>query len=162
MSDHIALIWKKLDHLARMREYLSYSIEQVAKLLPIQNWQNLQPDQHETLAAFRVRFSEYQEHMGKTMKAVAVEEEKPVETFTAVLLYMEKLGCIESVTRWKDIRELRNAVNHEYEEDPAVLHEFFEQMIQAAPELVRWHNQLDAFCHTTYRQVDMDTRSSRV
>jgi hypothetical protein len=150
VSEHIALIWKKLDHLARMRDYLSYSIDQVAVLLPIQNWQALQPDQHETLAAFRIRFSEYQEHMGKTMKAVAVEEEKPSEPFTAVLLYMEKLGCIDSVDRWKDIRELRNAVNHEYEDDPAVLHEFFEQMIQAAPELLRWHDQLTAFCQATY------------
>lgn len=151
MSEHVALIWKKLDHLVRMRDYLSYSIAQVEALLPIQNWQALQPDQHETLAAFRIRFSEYQEHMGKTMKAVAVEEEKPSEPFTAVLLYMEKLGCIDSVDRWKDIRELRNAVNHEYEDDPAVLHEFFEQMIQAAPELLRWHDQLTAFCQNTYR-----------
>ena len=150
MSEHIALIWKKLDHLGRMRDYLSYSITQVTALLPIQNWQALQPDQHETLAAFRIRFSEYQEHMGKTMKAVAVEEEKPSEPFTAVLLYMEKLGCIDSVDRWKDIRELRNAVNHEYEDDPAVLHEFFDQMIQAAPELLLWHKQLIAFCQTTY------------
>jgi hypothetical protein len=150
MSKHIALIRKKLEHLARMREYLRYSIGQVQTLLPITDWQALQPDQHETLAAFRIRFSEYQEHMGKTMKAIAVEEEKPSEPFTAVLLYMEKLGCIDSVDRWKDIRELRNAVNHEYEDDPSVLHEFFAQMVQSAPELLHWHEQLNAFCNATY------------
>ncbi len=54
MSEHIALIWKKLDHLERMREYLVYSLEQISKLLPIQDWARLQPDQHESLAAFRV------------------------------------------------------------------------------------------------------------
>ncbi len=150
MSEHITLIWKKLDHLQRMRDYLNYSTQQVSALLPITNWQMLQPDQHETLAAFRIRFSEYQEHMGKTMKAIAVEEEKPAEPFTAVLLYMEKLGCIASVDRWKDIRELRNAVNHE--DDPAVLHEFFEQMTQAVPELLSWHQQVHSFCKTTYPQ----------
>jgi hypothetical protein len=152
VSEHTTLIWKKLDHLQRMRDYLNYSTQQVSALLPITNWQMLQPDQHETLAAFRIRFSEYQEHMGKTMKAIAVEEEKPAEPFTAVLLYMEKLGCIASVDRWKDIRELRNAVNHEYEDDPAVLHEFFEQMTQAVPELLRWHQQVHSFCKTTYPQ----------
>jgi hypothetical protein len=150
VSEHIVLIRKKLDHLARMRDYLRYSIGQVQALLPIADWQALQPDQHETLAAFRIRFSEYQEHMGKTMKAISVEEEKPSEPFTAVLLYMEKLGCIDSVDRWKDIRELRNAVNHEYEDDPSVLHEFFAQMVQASPELLRWHEQLTAFCDATY------------
>jgi hypothetical protein len=150
VSEHIALIRKKFEHLARMREYLLYSIGQVKTLLPITDWQALQPDQHETLAAFRIRFSEYQEHMGKAMKAIAVEEEKPSEPFTAVLLYMEKLGCIESVDHWKDIRELRNAVNHEYEDDPSVLHEFFAQMVQSAPKLLHWHEQLNAFCNATY------------
>ena len=150
MSEHIALIWKKLDHLERMREYLVYSVSQVDALLPIENWKALAPDQHETLAAFRVRFSEYQEHMGKTMKAVAVEEEKPAEPFTAVLLYMEKLGCIDTVDRWKEIRELRNAVNHEYEDDHTILHAFFEQMMHAAPELLNWHQKLTRFCRSTY------------
>ena len=50
MSDHVALIWKKLEHLARMRAYLLYSIEQVQSFLPVQNWQELTPDQHESSA----------------------------------------------------------------------------------------------------------------
>jgi hypothetical protein len=150
VSEHQALIRKKLDHLARMREYLAYSLGQIQQLLPVQDWSGLLPDQHESLAAFRVRFSEFQEHMGKTMKAVALEEEKPAEPFTAVLLYMEKLGCLDSVERWKEIRELRNAVNHEYEDDPKTLHAFFEAMLACAPELLRWHDQLQAFCHKTY------------
>ncbi len=60
------------------------------------------------------------------------------------------LGCLDSVERWKEIRELRNAVNHEYEDDPKVLHEFFEAMLASAPELLRWHDQLLAFCRKTY------------
>ena len=55
MTEHISLIVKKLDHLARMREHLLYSMSQVTTLLPIKNWQELEPDQHETLAAFRVQ-----------------------------------------------------------------------------------------------------------
>lgn len=51
---------EKLEHLARMREYLRYSIVRVETLLPITDWKALHPDQHETLAAFRIRFSEYQ------------------------------------------------------------------------------------------------------
>ena len=133
-----------------MRQYLAYSSDQIQKLLPMTDWALLQPDQHESLAAFRVRFSEFQEHMGKTMKAVALEEEKPSEPFTAVLLYMEKLGCLDSVDRWKDIRELRNAVNHEYEDDLQTLHDFFIAMMASTPELLRWHEQLLDFCTRTY------------
>lgn len=152
MNDHVALIWKKLDHLGRMRGYLLYSIEQVQAFLPVQEWQSLTPGQHESLAALRVRFSEFQEHIGKTMKAIAQEEEKPVEPFTAVLLYMEKLGCIDSAQRWKEIRELRNAVNHEYEDDSVMLQQFFVALLANTPELLRWHDGLQAFCQQTYPQ----------
>jgi len=37
---------------------------------------------------------------------------------------MEKLCVLESTERWKIIRELRNAVNHEYEEDADRLTQF--------------------------------------
>ena len=70
MTEHLLLIQTKLQHLARMREYLAYSLSQVEKLLPLDDWAALAPDQHESLAAFRVRFSEFQEHLGKTMRAV--------------------------------------------------------------------------------------------
>lgn len=153
MRANIALIFKKLEHLRRMRDYLLYSLSQTQAILPVQDWQQLHPTQHETLAALRVRFSEYQEHLGKTMKAIAIEEEKPSEPFTSVLLYMEKLQCIESIQQWKYIRELRNAVNHEYEENTAVLSEFFEQLIQTAPTLLAWHDRLEAFCNTTYHNT---------
>jgi len=150
VNDHQALIWKKLDHLARMRDYLRYSVAQIQALQMPLVWARLTPDEHESLAAFRVRFSEFQEHMGKTMKAVAVEEEKPSEPFTVVLLYMEKLGCLESVDRWKEIRELRNAVNHEYEDDSVALQGLFQAMLSSTPELLCWHDRLLAFCAQTY------------
>ena len=59
-----------------MRQYLEYSAQRVHNILPITNWQILSLGQHETLAAFRVRFSEFQEHLGKTMRAIAIEEDE--------------------------------------------------------------------------------------
>ena len=151
MSDHIRLIWKKLEHLARMRVYLSYSLEQTLQLVPIQNWATLTPGNHETLAAFRVRFSEFQEHLGKAMRAIAIEEEQKSEPYTAMLLYMEKLQIIESAQHWKEIRELRNAVNHEYEEHAAKLSDFFMELTSATPQLLTWHDNLLKFCQDNYQ-----------
>jgi len=98
-----------------------------------------------------VRFSEYQEHLGKAMRAIAIEEEQKTEPFTTVLLYMEKLGVIDSVQSWKELRELRNAVNHEYEENPQRLSEFFLELVQATPELMDWHRRIVEFCQRNYR-----------
>jgi hypothetical protein len=150
MTGHIALIQKKLDHLQRMRGYLSYSLEQSLQLMPIQEWQSLTQDNHATLAAFRVRFSDFQEHLGKTMRAIAIEEEQRTEPFTAVLLYMEKLEILDSVQAWKELRELRNAINHEYEDHPQRLAGFFQELVSATPRLLDWHQRLIVFCQRSY------------
>lgn len=63
MSENIQLIRKKIEHLKRMRMYLDYSLAQTLPLLPIADFQTLTPGPHETLAAFRVRFSELQEQL---------------------------------------------------------------------------------------------------
>jgi hypothetical protein len=150
MTEHLHLIARQLTHLQRMREYLAHSVHRCEQIFPISNWRILSLGQHETLAAFRVRFSEFQEHLGKTMRAIAIEEEVEVERFGSVLAFMEKLGVLESVERWKIIRELRNAVNHEYEEDAVRLTQFFTEMINATPELFACHQRLLDFCREAY------------
>jgi hypothetical protein len=150
MTEHLRLIARQLNHLQRMRQYLAHSFDRCSEILPVTNWQAMSMDQHEMLAAFRVRFSEFQEHLGKTMRAVAIEEEVDVERFGSVLAFMEKLGVLESVERWKMIREIRNAVNHEYEEDADRLTQFFTEMFSATPELMACHEKLVAFCNDAY------------
>lgn len=150
MSDNTRLIGKKIDHLRRMRTYLDYSLAQTRQLMPIRDWYALTPEQHETLAAFRIRFSEFQEQLGKTMRAIAREEEQGTEPFSAVLLYMVKIGILDAVEPWKLIRELRNAVNHEYEENSERLSEFFQELTQSAEALYLCFNRMVAFCESTY------------
>lgn len=150
MTEHLRLLAKQLTHLQRMRNYLEYSGKRVQQILPITNWQHLSLEQHETLAAFRVRFSEFQEHLGKTMRAIAIEEEVETERFGAVLAFMEKLEIIETAERWKLIRELRNAINHEYEDDAERLAQFFLETLQATPELFDYFQRLLTFCADAY------------
>jgi hypothetical protein len=72
MSLHLELIAGKLRHLRRMREYLAHSHGNlvshgvVGKPVP-----TLTLAESEILAAFRMRFSEFQEHLGKLLRAIA-------------------------------------------------------------------------------------------
>jgi hypothetical protein len=150
VTEHIRLIWKKLDHLQLMEGYLSWSLVQVGQIVPIRDWAAITPEQHESLAAFRVRFSEFQEHLGKTMRAIAIEEEEDPEPFGAVLAFMEKLGILDSTEHWKLIRELRNSVNHEYEENPARLSELFRLLIAETPTLVGIFERMAEYGITAY------------
>lgn len=146
MTEHLRLLTRQLNHLKQMRRYLEYSAQRAQAILPVTDWQQISLEQHETLAAFRVRFSEFQEHLGKTMRAIAIEEEVETERFGAVLAFMEKLEIIESVERWKLIRELRNAINHAYEDDAERLAQFFLEMLRATPELFDYFQRLLTFC----------------
>lgn len=150
MTEHIRLIWKKLDHLGRMKDYLKWSLGQVSDFVPIADWSMLTQEQHESLAAFRIRFSEFQEHLGKAMRAIAIEEEENTEPFGAVLAFMEKLGILDSVEHWKLIRELRNSVNHEYEEDEARLTEFFLRLVEETPILFGYYERMASFSKGAY------------
>jgi hypothetical protein len=49
---------------------------------------------------------------------------------------MEKLGVIDSAERWKILRELRNSLNHLYEDDLVPLTEFFAELAAATPALL--------------------------
>ena len=147
---HLALIRDRLDHLSRMASYLAYSLSKVVVIVPRIGVQEISADDHESLAAFRVRFSDFQEHLGKTMRAVAIEEALEVERFGTVLALMERLKVLDSPEQWRAIRDLRNAVNHEYEDDLARLAEFFTGLTRAAPELMEMHRRLAEFCRRAY------------
>lgn len=149
-TPHLALIRERLGHLERMEGYLAYSLSKVTAIVPRIGAEVLSADDHESLAAFRVRFSDFQEHLGKTMRAVALEESLDVDRFGTVLAFMERLQVLESAEQWRAIRDLRNAVNHEYEDDAQRLAEFFGGLIQAAPSLLAMHERLASFCSKAY------------
>ena len=84
------------------------------------------------------------------MRAVAIEEALEVDRFGTVLALMERLKVLDSSEQWRAIRDLRNAVNHEYEDDVARLAEFFLGLSQAAPVLMAMHMRLAEFCRQAY------------
>ncbi len=103
MTDQHRIIEAKPRHLARMRTYLEYSLSQIKRLLPLKDLDAQTADQHESLAALRVRFSEFQEHLRVAMRAVAIEEEQDVQRIGSVpTLYRFSLGVasIKCALRW--------------------------------------------------------------
>lgn len=152
MSEHRKLIQRKLEHLDRMRGCLEYSRARVAPVLQRPDGSGLGPEQHETLAAFRVRFSEFSGAFGqddaRSPSRRSSGPSRPVPSSST-----EKLGIIESTERWRLIREPRNAVNQEYEDNAERLATFFLELARAAPELLDCHNRLVEFVESHYTAV---------
>jgi len=72
MTPHRELIADKLRHMRRMRNYLAHSHGNLlAQGIVGKPVNRLTLKESETLAAFRMRFSEFQEHLGKLLRAIA-------------------------------------------------------------------------------------------
>ncbi len=113
MSENLNLIGKKLEHLARMRAYLDYSTRKMQGPLEKIRGKGLDaltPEEHETIAAFRTRLADFQEHLGKTMRSVAIEEEVNVDRFGSVLAFMEKMDILASSASCDAYRKAPGAV----------------------------------------------------
>ena len=85
-----------------MRTYLDYSTRKMQgplEKIHAEGLDALTPEEHETVAAFRTRLADLQEHLGKTMRSVAIEEEVNVDRFGSVLAFMEKMGIVDGKTR---------------------------------------------------------------
>lgn len=153
MSENLKIILRKLDVLSRMKLDLAHSLGKIdAPLAKIKsgNTNGLSLDERETISAFTIRFATYQEQLGKAMRSIAIEEESQTTPFGAVLALMEKLGILDSAETWKDVRELRNQVNHEYEDDPVKLFGVLNGLKNSAPFLFRVHEKMESFVQQTY------------
>jgi hypothetical protein len=110
------------------------------------NLQTLTDEDAEILAAFRARFSEYQEHVGKLLKSIALEEGVKVVGMSDVLAFAEKAGIVVSEQDWKEPRDVRNAINHEYLEDAKVLSVLVAEMLNLVAALTEVHNRAKRYC----------------
>jgi hypothetical protein len=153
MSENLNILHKKLAHLSRMRGDVQHSLGKLSRPLSTIKQAGitaLTPDEREIISAFTTRFATYQEHMGKTMKSLAIEEESATSPFGAILALMEKLDILDSKEKWSEVRGLRNSVNHEYEDDAEELHQILSNMMDSAPWLISVHGQLETFVKNTY------------
>lgn len=147
MNPHRELIAGKLRHMRRMREYLAHSHGNllthgiVGK--PVGS---LTLTESEILAAFRMRFSEFQEHLGKLLRAIAQEEEVEITGFSDVLAFAEKAEILASADDWKKARDVRNQINHEYEENERVLAPLIAEMANCVPTLFLIHDRTVVYC----------------
>ncbi|OGS91601.1 MAG: hypothetical protein A2061_10115 [Gallionellales bacterium GWA2_59_43] len=130
-----------------MREYLAHSHGNLlAHGIVGKPVASLTLDESEILAAFRMRFSEYQEHLGKLLRAIAQEEEVEITGFSDVLAFAEKAEIVANADDWKKARDVRNQINHEYEENERILTPLIAEMANCVPTLFAIHDKAATYC----------------
>ena len=71
------------------------------------------------------------------MRFLDVMQENPHPlTFIDILNHLEKLEILSSAYRWRDLRDLRNHLVHEYPNEPELVADFLNKAYEALPELI--------------------------
>lgn len=156
MTAHLELITAKLRHLQRMRGYLAHSHGKLfGRGIVGKAVSSLTLEESEILAAFRMRFSEFQEHLGKLLRAIAQEEEIEITGFSDVLAFAEKADILACADDWKKARDVRSQINHEYEENEAVLARLIAEMADSVPVLFAIHDRAVAYLRGAVRGISI-------
>ena len=112
-------------HLQRIEE----AYEDISPLLPlsVDKYKNLSKDEVQDIDQYLFRFAKLQDTMGDKLfrQILAVyEANDDVLPFIDVLNKLEQLGFINSAKEWMNLRNIRNEISHQYDDEP-------EEMTQA-------------------------------
>ncbi len=109
-------------HLLRMNGAHS----RISAFLPLntERYERLSDNEVTHIDQYLFRFSKLQDAMGeKLFKTLLIflDEEVEGKAFMDLLNRLEKLSLLESAERWRELRNIRNSLSHQYDNDPAYM-----------------------------------------
>jgi succinyl-CoA synthetase beta subunit len=102
---------------------INLSHKELEDIMPLdsEKYINLNDEDIKVLDQFLFRFSKLQDAMGQRLfKTILSFLKEDIENlpFIDVLNRMEKIGLLDSANVWKELREDRNELAHNYEDEP--------------------------------------------
>ncbi len=145
---NIRIIASKIDTLERLGEYLLFSLQEAEKhgAIGVDPEKISIPDGN-VLAAFRMRFSEFQEQLGKLLRSIAIQEDFEIKGNSSLAAFAEKFE-FTSEDEWNRVREIRNNLNHDYDGD--MVAQLTVDMQQCVPLMIAMLEPVKAFCRENY------------
>lgn len=133
-------------HLKRMR----YARHKLAPLMPLdeQAYRELSEESIEALDQYIFRYIKMQDAMGERLFRQLLdllEEPARSQPFLDKLNRLEQLGAISHKEDWLKLRNLRNLLTHEYEDDPASMSQVINQVYSVFPEVEAIYRQAKEF-----------------
>ena len=122
-------------------EILKEDLTEVRNGLPLNasTLQNLSKIQLRILDQLAYRFTKLQDTLGQKVLPLILElAQEPISpdaTFAEKLNCLERMGALPSAAEWKKLRIARNAIAHEYPEDPMLRASAFQQFLEGVVQL---------------------------
>ena len=132
-------------------EVLKQGLIDLQKYLPLSIKVEIEKDTLRILDQIAYRFAKLQDSMGeKVLPLILVLAQEPIAvnaTFVEKLNRLERIGAIPSADEWKKLRIARNAIAHEYPDDP-------ELRISAINRFMEGALQMSVLYQIVYKYID--------
>ena len=154
MTDNMIILLESLFKVAKIHaDRLSTSRQHLQPKMPLssRDVEAFTFDEMLLWEMFVNRFSKLQDLMGaKIFKAVIDYAGESTDSMTLIdrLHALEKLGLIDNVMAWKDMREMRNHLAHEYPDAPETVANYLNKAFDMASVLIETLNKLEEFIGT--------------
>lgn len=154
MTDNMIILLESLFKVAKIHaDRLSTSRQHLQPKVPLSS-RDVKAFTFEDMLLWEMfvnRFSKLQDLMGaKIFKAVIDYAGESTDSMTLIdrLHALEKLGLIDNVAVWKDMREMRNHLAHEYPDAPETVANYLNKAFSMASVLIETLNKLEEFVGT--------------
>ncbi|CAK0781901.1 H393 [Gammaproteobacteria bacterium] len=108
--------------------------------------------QRRLLDQIAYRYAKLQDTIGeKLLPGILdlIQEPLPEKaTFIEKLWRLERLGVIESANLWKELRELRNQIAHEYHDQPKIKVAVINRFLHGAHQIIGLWQQIQAYVNS--------------
>ena len=132
---------KYLNECNKHKIRIEKSYAKVKEIFPLSapRYQSLNDDEIEAMDQYLFRFSKLQDTLGKRVfRAIVSEYEEDIDalTFVDVLNRLEKIGVLDDVNIWKTLRDVRNDISHQYDDNPQEMAEALNNIFAYKTELI--------------------------
>ena len=152
MSESIAAV--KLNNVLSECELhqkrINYALSKLKQFMPlkVEDYKCLNDEQVEALDQFLFRFSKLQDTIGQRLFPGILElgeESVKTLTFLDLLNRLEQLNVIDSKEQWLTLRNMRNKLAHEYEDDSEGMTDALNFIYASYPILANIFSQARAY-----------------
>jgi len=136
-----------LNECAKHLKRMNFAYKKISSLFPItkERISKLNEDEISYIDQIIYRFSKLQDAIGqKLFKAVLIFLDEDVINKSSIDIFnrLEQLEIIENYEIWKDLRDLRNELAHEYEEDENETAEKLNTLFEKKSDLEKYLNDI--------------------
>ena len=157
MNDNSVKIQKYLNECEKDKMRIEKSSAKVKDIFPLSapRYESLSDEEVEAIDQYLFRFAKLQDTLGQRLFKIIVSEY--VEnihqlTFLDILNQLEKIGILKDVNTWKRLRDIRNNISHQYDDEPQEMAEALNSVFAYKDELLNIFINIDNY----YKNKMMD------